>query len=556
MKKFLLGLSLSLVFSAQAQIAYYDAIKLRSTIRWTYTWSPADSGTQVSITRPFIHPFAPGKHDTVFNSIQYTLDPATTTKPNPKISFTVVGADKTLQTILKQYYKGPSDTNSTTVCKSYSVNPYIKPYLDCDKIAAGGVNLLSQSISSAGSSIGGLDVTNIATGIADFLVERGKEELEVAFFDKIKTGLNTGAPELRVIFPKTSVLLDNFDTWQYSNILSSLRESFNKDLQSILGDMINLDTVKAHASYSPDARKRIATMITFFQKPESKILLSALEIGNGVVTGEKIPNIIDSIASKHFLGGYTGSAYDIVPNATNFIAIISNSIRSTNVNENYVNPDTLIASMKDSITRNLFMGLLYQQLADSNVKFGNLKVDSLLVTSVNYTTHTITYLQNLLTNAKDVNTAMNNLVAGKKKGEKDLSSYWSAIFQSANQFLKALDNTEVIDPKLKFPPEVQNVFNYSTQTLTISQDIASQNYNGALVSLLAFVNDFNQQIITKEPATGSTPAVNQQDISVMLKGMVKYVSFASNVVAAKTSDDVKNAIESFALPAGSYSIKR
>jgi|GEM_PF-2685521 hypothetical protein len=611
MKKILLGLSLSLVFSAQAQIAYYDALKLRSTIRWTYTWSPVNGGTQVSITRPFIHPFAQGKHDTVFNSIQYTLDPATTSQPNPKISFTVVGTDKALQTILKQYYKGPNDTNFTTVCNSYSANPYIQPYLDCDKIAAGGINSLSQSITGAASSIGGLDVTNIATGIADFLVERGKEELEVDFFDKLKKGINTEAPEINTLFPNTVVLLNNFDSWEYSNILNNLRESFNKDLHSLLGNIINLDTMDTSSNYSAEANTRIKALKKFLQKPEGKIFLSALEIGNGVVTGAKIPTIIDSLATKNFLGGYTGSVNDIVPNAINFIDIISNSIRSTNINENYVAPDTLIAAMKDPIIRNLFMGLLYQQLENKKVVFGKTKIDSLLVTSINYTTNTITYIQNLLINGKDVSAAMNNLIAGKKKGDKDLSSYWSAIFQSFNQFLKALDNTEVIDPKLTFPPEMQNILNYSTQTLTISQDIASQNYNGALVGVLKVYTDISTQISAQNSKNISTrlagknkvlaknikdtarlnknKGLNQDSIraltanitdlrvkikdlkdsatdlvndqrdmnnSALIKNFMKYASFASNVVAAKSAKDVDAAIESVALPSGSYTIKQ
>jgi hypothetical protein len=502
--------------------------------------------------------------------------------------------------ILANYINKPNPTK-TDIENQFNGAPGKNPFI----ITSGGTKDLGnpfakQSINNIASSVGDLDVTNIATGIADFLVERGKEELEVAFFDKIKTGLNTDAPELRVIFPKTSVLLDNFDTWQYSNILNALRESFNKDLQSILGDIINLDTVQVHKSYSADAQKRIVTMVAFFQKPESKILLSALEIGNGVITGVKMPAIVDSLATPRFLGGYQDGKDSLVVNAIRFIDVLSNSLRSENNTENYINPDTLIKSIHDTNFTKFYIGLVYQQLKNKKIKFRETYAYTLINTGAN----TIAYIKSLTANGKDITTAMDNLVAAKKKGEKDLSSYWSAIFQSSNQFLKALDNTEVIDSKLKFPTEVQNVFNYSTQTLTVVQDIATQNYNGALVSILSLVNDFTQKPISTESVAKSALlskkqtlldksnarlkgikkgdtnktlndsitklndtiktlhtsidglTANKQDMADMLKGLVKYVALASNIVAAKSSDDVKKTIESFALPAGSYSIKR
>ncbi|MFX8731580.1 hypothetical protein ABTM48_20530, partial [Acinetobacter baumannii] len=50
------------------------------------------------------------------------------------------------------------------------------------------------------SSIGGLDVTNIADGLAKFLVKRTKQELTIAFFSKFDS-LIAKYPDLQTVFP-------------------------------------------------------------------------------------------------------------------------------------------------------------------------------------------------------------------------------------------------------------------------------------------------------------------------------------------------------------------
>src|SRR5215831_11607070 len=58
------------------------------------------------------------------------------------------------------------------------------------------------------SSVAGLDVTNIANGIAEFMIKRAKEELTVAFFERFKK-FSEEHPEFRILFPKTADNLSN-----------------------------------------------------------------------------------------------------------------------------------------------------------------------------------------------------------------------------------------------------------------------------------------------------------------------------------------------------------
>src|SRR5204863_2622585 len=89
-------------------------------------------------------------------------------------------------------------------------------------------------ITSAFSSIGGLDVTNIADGLAKFLVKRTKEELSIAFFDRFKKIIDS-AKDLKTLFPQTASLLDVIgdEVYNYQNYIQNLREAFKEDIEAL-----------------------------------------------------------------------------------------------------------------------------------------------------------------------------------------------------------------------------------------------------------------------------------------------------------------------------------
>ena len=86
------------------------------------------------------------------------------------------------------------------------------------------------------SSIGGLDVTNIADGLAKFLVKRTKQELSIAFFEKFKKTLNdTNFRDLQTVFPNTYNLLNVIDEqiYDYQKYIQNLRAAFKSDLKDL-----------------------------------------------------------------------------------------------------------------------------------------------------------------------------------------------------------------------------------------------------------------------------------------------------------------------------------
>src|SRR6202000_302115 len=113
-------------------------------------------------------------------------------------------------TVLHKYFPGKTDPQIAT---ELAGNPFLKSYFDPASLAAVPSDFLKNS--TILSSVGNLNVTNFADGIAQFLIERGKEEIDVAFFQRMQNFLTQHA-EIMVVFPSTSSFINNIQSYNYS----------------------------------------------------------------------------------------------------------------------------------------------------------------------------------------------------------------------------------------------------------------------------------------------------------------------------------------------------
>ena len=84
-----------------------------------------------------------------------------------------------------------NDTSLTTdqVFTQYAGNPFLGT--KAARLVGGSSLSIAGLSSDVISSIGNLDVTNVADGLAKFIVERTKQELSVAFFERFKQDLDS-----------------------------------------------------------------------------------------------------------------------------------------------------------------------------------------------------------------------------------------------------------------------------------------------------------------------------------------------------------------------------
>ena len=203
------------------------------------------------------------------------------------------------------------------------------------------------------SSVGGLDVTNIADGFAKFIVKRTKQELSITFFDKFKEKLKD-YPDIQTIFPQTNRALKAIDKeiYMFNAYIQTLRESFEKDL----------------ASLPTNLEKIIEKNKEFFEKmPELEaILRSSLFIAQSIQDkqhpGEIIENYDDALWG------------DCNPNfqaAIKTLKLFSKSLQAKEDLGNYWAPKKDIKKLfEDEQLFEIYLGLIIQKAKIDKIKYG------------------------------------------------------------------------------------------------------------------------------------------------------------------------------------------
>lgn len=511
---------------AKAQTAYYDAIKLKAIFS------------------------AAAMNDASFKQASDILSNYTSAS---KIS-------KNALFIQKQFIDADNQFIPSAYTKYTPADPSIKANFDVllKTLKSTNKNLMLSSGTGIISTIGNLDVTAFADGIAQFLVDRAKTELNEAFFDRLKSFLDK-YPEVKTIFPNTYVLLDNFDSYQYSNLLNTLKEAFDKDLKLLPADMIKLkDIDESECTGDAGCIDRLKKIKTFFATNDGILMLSALKIGDGIIQSHKLPDIINSVIQPDFLLAYkingdTALTADLkhTLEVANFFNL---SIESNEPGKNYIGTDDFAKLTGDTDLLRIYLGLVYQQIASASSDFV-LKINNINITGPNGVitpgniNEILLYLANIYKQAAYLQQTYDTLSKDKLNPKIDFSQDYTALFATAQNLFQSSFTLNTLNPNLantSITNKITSLRNYINKALQIANDISVRNYNAVVIGSLSLLSD----------AINAAKLSKDEDIKLFSKSLLKYGSFAANIVAAKNGDDAEKAIEAVALPAGSYTMKQ
>lgn len=479
---------------------------------------------------------------------------------------------------LRTYTNNDGDLKSVNDTVYYILDNYIQPDVkntihELDSILRRGENpflIISGSARSQtndkkiGSFISGIlpggNATVIADGIGKFLAKRTKEELNVLFFNRFREFLNTH-PEVAQLFPSTSILLNSVLNQEYPNLLSTLRASFDSDLKAMLRNMAAIPDIDANACEKcverkkEDCKKRLAILKTLFASNQGTALIAGLLIADGAINKQNPADILSSIVGNNTIKTINTDLY----NGLSLVRIFSESLRSNDISETWVSVNELNSLINDSVTLNIYLGLIYEQVKNTNITLGGQQITAFV--QPQNVVALKGYINNLLTASKvlersfvQFKTVEDDDSVGKKLAN---ASRFIGAFRS---FFEISLQYRTIHPDI--PPlgqPVKRIFNYVDSSLSIVQKILVKEYYGAVLSATVMLENLLQ---TREDfkSNGEIRDTNNQDIVLtkkqFLRTFLRYGNFASNVVAAENSDDVEKAIETVALPPGSAVIKR
>jgi len=410
--------------------------------------------------------------------------------------------------------------------------------------AAAGFN----SLKSGGGGLAGLNVTKYANAIADIMIERAKQELTLAFFNRFKK-FSEDNPEFKTLFPKTTSNLENLLTYTYPQMIPALRNGFFEDLKQLT---YNLDDVLELPRYRD--------LLTGY--PAVTVAIRSIRLIHDLETGSStIADVLKEFSQFEEWKAEGSAGFKNMGSTIMLASLFSEALRSENTDRIWVSAKEIKALVKDKIFVRIFMGLLYQQIKNIDIKF---------------------YLD-----PKDLTKTI-NLIDLIRDRREDLVVYQNKIAEFANLADKVTAVYKEIKEKIDSSIEIANadVFNY----INLSIDVADYSFNLVKIfeekfatdqyltiarkSNLLFKNIYSEQytqavndaidILTSVyDLTKDQPGAMPTNITKLLETLKKftedvkpYALFMANMVEAKEEKEIKAALENVILPVGSSSIKK
>jgi hypothetical protein len=591
-------ISLIIVNTIKAQIAYYDAISLKEL--------------QKGLNGNLEYCLLP-KTDNVFNILAKYFD----IEPN-------------------------LETSNRYIYEAFKDNPYIKFDTAHYKAPGRSGDILDNYVEPESKiqlkNIGGIDISTLVQGLSQFMINRAKSELNVAFFDKFKEYTEEN-DEIKLLFPITTKRLSYLISYQYCEMISQLRSAFYEDLNNLPDNII---------SFLRNSNDFIELRRT---KPEFTLFINSLELIRKFeyLSPSEIIEQLPTITEKILDNAEDGNEYQKINNlntALELAYIFSNAIRDTSKNRNWIDSKALYNNiLKDNVTKNIFLGLIFQQIMTKNLKInGRVLADTIIslkkhkidwydeqIRKFDYLTSKIDFSYaefiKIKTNGDKVrqdqlysyiNTSIEVFEFGNQFVEKigGLSSdkyliisrnavdiyrytyqkeYSSAIlstfeffkrivqYQSINdsltmdKFSKGIIISNRIDsiiladsikevfdfvslPQTKHFVRLSNeIIKFNTTLLKYNEDykgerIAYKKANSAQKETL--LKQWHNELAEKIQNDARQFVIRKIKNSGWEDDLVKYGTFMANIVKAETPEDVRNVLETTVLPVGSSSIKK
>jgi len=434
--------------------------------------------------------------------------------------------------------------------KTDSINNIIQenPFLKRSKILQ-NMSLASTTVgvpTGTGSGLFGLNVTNFADGLAKFLIERGKQELSMAFFDKMKEEFKK-YPELKILFPLTFEILDQIQNHNILTLLQELRDAFVKDLLNGPSNVLalrELDALVACSELTGAEKTKCEGRIKAIKDvAAARSVAVPLLVAHGILNGNNIISIMGTVVTDTTfcegnsdgtdqIGGYLKFTYllmDMLRNSSDADGLFIDEVQ---LKELFSNEELLI----------IFLGLGYERYSSADCfkpehfKIGRANLETMFEAVLDKRIQ----FHGMLSSFDNVNFAYSAIKRQLNGGRPvEVSSYGSFVSGSTLAIARIVRGLFVVIGERNFPDDVTKVLANLDITAALTIDIHQRNYTGIFNDVIRFVEQNN--------------IIKDTDSKAKL---VKYLSFGANLASAQNSDEVKDALNAATLPPGSFSVKQ
>lgn len=415
---------------------------------------------------------------------------------------------------------------------------------------------------ATGGNGGGIGPMSLADGISKFIVDRVKQEVLLAFFERFYKDFME-KQELQMLFPATYNYMVVFEGQgkEVGLMIDVLRNAFKKDMNNIPSTFMKVAQTEKYRNY-------------INERPTLKTTLAvAAGIGYLIDNRDHPAVVIDKLTKIDFI---KNSPNDDLTRSFNALAFVSNSLRdSLNSPNSWISKQQLDYLETVPSGPALFMGLNLQ-------RYGHL-IQQLEVNPrelpINYQTHL--YWNKLNNNNEKVKM---NEVLGSYRLNYFTDNYVplnDSISNAAYNIFKPyfnsfLDLTSDIDEQLGQlkvkrrngtpidTDEIMGYVNIFTDLLSLGLKTAafgSPQEQNILLRVAPALLDMRRSI-QKQDYTAAVIDLNVLLISALPQNnaikddILRYSMFIANVASAQNSQELHFALEAAALPTGSARVKR
>ncbi|MDB4922900.1 hypothetical protein [Mucilaginibacter sp.] len=461
---------------------------------------------------------------------------------------TIYTIDAAMATDLQNLFSG---MDKTQISAALSANPFITGKLQISPAAAAAF----APVNSAISGLGSLDVTNFANAIASLMIDRAKQELTLAFFERL-SDFSKKYPEFQTMFPKTYDKMRNLLSYNYPQMLPALRDAFFADLEQLT---FNLEAVLELPKY--------ATLRANFR--EIKMAIQTLkvihELEQGHTPAEVIADVDKALTDIETDGTLVkgSEGFTNVVATVHFAQVFSQSLQDADGHNIWITLDQAKQLITDENFARIYLALLYQQVSNKNLTYVFKGVSTPIVDLLKQNANNIlifqTKISQFLTLAVKVQQAYDQISTTLPIGTKPTpEQYYNFI----NTSLDAIDFTvsvvKIIDPKLQ-PDDYLAI---ARKANALYKDIYSKQYTQAVsdgVDIIVSVQEltkYDKKTVVVNVTGAPDYKTASSDLEAFVTKVKPYALFIGNVVDAKSEDDIKAALNNAILPVGSSSIKK
>lgn len=392
--------------------------------------------------------------------------------------------------------------------------------------------------------------TQVIDATSQFLVDRVKEELLLAFFDRFLAQVDQST-ELTALMPNTYFLLKNNDVFKVPSMGEVWMTAFEEDLNSIPQNF-NL-MVQSHPDYA-DLKK----------KPELQLFLMAGFIFDEIQEKSTLLEFLESFQLKF------RDADTQVVQMVNVIDLIRRNLLASEYGDEMVSKTDLRELFsKDKDAPLYFTALVYQQ---DKPLFNRIKIpqmgtqlvlgDLLKVNFVEFTRMT----GQVLTQIKKLEDSKSTFDSKKSLKDTDKIKYNEEVIKLVNSFFSffdfAIELAYFSNPSSYYNSPYFKLYRPVAQTTISAIDAGQRKDYGQLIiysmQILEPLAEARINYLEKKLGEKSSLAI-KKEIKI-LRGVVKnfmyYGGFMVDVLSANSTFEIKGIINKYAAPVGSYRVKR